>query len=74
MNGLAKLLMAIGALLFAAGALIWGIGALFPSLGRLPGDLTVVRKNVTIFFPFTTMIIVSIALTIILNLLGRWMK
>lgn len=74
MSGLAKLLMILGVLLLATGAFLWGINAYFPSLGKLPGDITVVRKNVTIFFPITTMIIVSIALTVILNLLGRWMK
>ena len=74
MTGTGKLLMAAGAVLLASGALLYLLGTFFPMLGKLPGDIAVTRKNVTIFFPFTTMIIVSVALTLIINLITRWMK
>ena len=61
-------------------ALIWsglgvaGLGILFvligkmPGLGRLPGDIVIKRENVTIFIPLGTMILVSVVLTLLLNL------
>lgn len=51
-------------LLFWAGWLSW--------LGRLPGDLRIERENVRVFIPFTSMILVSLVLTLILNLLRRF--
>lgn len=42
-----------------------------PFLGRLPGDIVVRRKNFTFYFPLLTMIIVSVVLTILLNLFTR---
>ncbi len=74
MTGTGKLLMAAGAILLAAGALLYILGTFFPMLGKLPGDIAVTKKNVTIYFPLTTMIIVSVVLTLILNLIARWIK
>ena len=71
MSGTGRLLMAAGAVLLAAGALLYVLGTIFPMLGKLPGDIAVTKKNVTVFFPLTTMIIVSVVLTLILNLIAR---
>lgn len=51
-------------LLFWAGWLSW--------LGRLPGDVRIERENVRVFIPFTSMILISLVLTLILNLLRRF--
>lgn len=40
-------------------------------LGKLPGDILIKGKRFTFFFPLTTCIILSVILTIILNLLLR---
>jgi hypothetical protein len=40
-------------------------------LGRLPGDLRVDRPGFTFFAPFTTMIVVSLVLSLIIWLLRR---
>ncbi|MGC9329718.1 MAG: DUF2905 domain-containing protein [Candidatus Hinthialibacter sp.] len=42
-----------------------------PWLGRLPGDLHYRGKNVHLFFPITTCIILSILLTILLSIFRR---
>ena len=42
----------------------------FP-LGRLPGDIALKKENFTFFFPVVTCIVISIILTIILNLFFR---
>jgi len=73
-TGTGKFLMAAGVVLLGAGALLYLLGTFFPMFGKLPGDIAVTRKNVTIYFPLTTMIIVSVVLTIIINLISRWIK
>jgi hypothetical protein len=50
-------------LLVAAGAFGW--------FGRLPGDIRWEGERTRVFFPITTMIVVSVVLTIVLNLLRR---
>ncbi len=53
------------------------IGAFFilvakvPWFGRLPGDIIYRREGLTIYFPVATMILVSLVLTILLNIVWR---
>ncbi len=62
-----KMLMLFGALLFIAGAVIYFGGKYMP-LGRLPGDIHIERENFSFHFPVVTSIVVSIILTVVLNL------
>jgi hypothetical protein len=39
--------------------------------GRLPGDILIEREGMTIFLPFGTMILISVALSLLLWLLNR---
>lgn len=39
--------------------------------GRLPGDISITRDGGRIFIPITSMIIVSVVLTIVVNLFFR---
>jgi|TARA_B100000927_G_scaffold202444_1_gene164102 hypothetical protein len=60
-------------LLIILGIVILVIGLLYPyikklGLGQLPGDLMFKSGNSTFFFPIVTCIIISVVLTIILNL------
>jgi len=64
-----RLLIALGLLLAAIG-LLWPWLSRLP-LGRLPGDLRVDRPGFTFFAPFTTMIVVSIVLSLIVWLFRR---
>ena len=76
-GGKAWLVEGLGRLLILAGAMAIavGLGLLFlpriPWLGRLPGDIVVQRERVTFYFPIVTSIVVSIVLTILLNLFFR---
>lgn len=63
-------------LLIAAGLLIALVGLLWPWIsklpfGRLPGDLVVDRPGFRLFAPFTTMIVVSVVLSLLVWLLRR---
>ena len=70
MAPLGKGLILVGFLLVVAGALIWGFGQV-PYLGRLPGDIYIRRGSGSFYFPLTTCILLSIAISLILALLRR---
>lgn len=67
----------IGRILITVGGVIVLAGVLFllverTGLGRLPGDIVIKRENLTIFFPITTMIIISLLLTLVFSILRRF--
>jgi len=66
MQDLGKTLVIAGLALAAVGALLW-LGRGF----RLPGDIFVERENFRFGFPIATCIVLSIVLTILLNLFRR---
>jgi hypothetical protein len=43
-------------------------------LGRLPGDIAYKGKNVSVYFPLGTSILISVVLTVILYLLSRFRR
>ena len=63
----------IGRLLLVFGVLMIVIGAGLMLFGRfhLPGDFTFRSGNVIVYVPIATSIILSIALTVVLNLVFR---
>ena len=70
MDMIGKMLLITGGLLVLLGLLFISFGNL-PGLGRLPGDRVFHVGNATIHFPIVTMLLVSIVLTIVLNLVIR---
>lgn len=70
MSSLPKILIVVGGALALVGVLLY-LGQRL-GLGRLPGDLSWEGKNVSVHFPLATSLIVSLVLTLLLNLwLGR---
>ncbi len=70
--------MAIGKLLIIVGIVLILIGLavdyapwLLNWFGKLPGDIRIENEKKSIFIPFTSMIVVSIILSILLNLFFR---
>ncbi len=59
----------IGLLFILGGALVW-TGA-FSWFGRLPGDIRIEGENVRIYIPFTSMILLSLALSLLLGIINR---
>ena len=72
MNQIGKMLIAAGLLLAALGVCLIAAGKLNIPFGKLPGDITYHKKNLTVFAPFGTMLVVSVILTLILNIFSRW--
>jgi hypothetical protein len=67
---LGKWIIIFGIFLIVIGVLI-ALAPKIPYIGRLPGDIYIRRNSLTIYFPIVSSILVSIALTLILNLILR---
>ncbi len=67
MNSLPKLLMIIGVLIF-----IIGLAMKFINIGKLPGDIVIKKDNTTFYFPIVTSILLSIVLSAIFYVIGRF--
>lgn len=67
----AKVLIVVGLTIVAAGLVLYVAPGAFRWFGRLPGDIHIERGNTRIFFPLTSMIVISLVLTLILNLFLR---
>ncbi len=67
-----RVLLIIGGVVFVLGLLLF----LFVRgpVGKLPGDFTFTNGNFTCIAPFATMIILSVLLTIIVNVVLRIMN
>jgi hypothetical protein len=66
-----KLLAAIGLVLIVIGLIMDYAPGLFSWFGHLPGDIRSKGENSFFFFPITSMLIISIVLTIIINVFFR---
>lgn len=69
-QSLGRLLLLFGAVLLIVGVILIVAGKI-PLLGRLPGDLVFRKNGVTVFIPIVTMLLISLILTILLNLFFR---
>ena len=70
---LARWMIYAGVGLVLLGAIVWGVGR-FIDIGQLPGDLSYEGERFRIYAPITTMIVLSIILTIVLNLIIRFFQ
>lgn len=70
-GALGKGLLAIGVLLVLVGGGLWLLSRTGLPLGRLPGDIHIEGKQFSCFIPLATMILVSVVLTLLLNVLLR---
>jgi hypothetical protein len=73
-RALGRTLLILGAILIAAGALLYFSDKLPLRLGRLPGDIIHRTSNTTFYFPITTSIFLSIALTLLLWLISHFRR
>jgi len=69
-ESLGRMILYIGIILVVIGG-FFILAAIVPWFGRLPGDLSFRRGGVTIYFPITTMVLVSLVLTLLLNIVWR---
>ncbi|HEY3310202.1 MAG TPA: DUF2905 domain-containing protein [Anaerolineales bacterium] len=74
MDNLARFIILAGVALIITGVLVYGLEKLNLPLGRLPGDIHIEGKNGSFSFPLTTCILVSIVLSVILNVISKLLR
>lgn len=78
MNGeqIGRVMIGLGLGVAALGAVVWLVGRVFPGFrpGRLPGDVVIEGPQGGFYFPIVTMILVSLALSGVLWLIGLWRR
>lgn len=66
-----KTLIVLGVLLVVTGVILLYAPWLVSWFGRLPGDIRIERDEGSVFIPITSMVIVSIVVSLILNIFFR---
>jgi hypothetical protein len=74
MSEMGRMLVIFGVALVAIGGIVMLLGRAGVPLGRLPGDVQYRGKNTTLYFPLASSILISIVLSIVLFLIGRWKR
>jgi hypothetical protein len=74
MHELGRLLILCGAVLLVIGVAILLLGRTNLPIGRLPGDIFYRGKNATFYFPLATSILLSVVLSIVLYVIGRFRR
>lgn len=69
-----KWLILLGLSVILIGAVLWLLGRWSVPLGRLPGDIHVGGSRWSFHFPLVTCLILSVVLTVVLNLVIRWFR
>lgn len=67
-----KWIIVAGVIIVIAGIIIYFFHDKLNWLGKLPGDIRIEKENFRFYFPVTTMIIVSIVLTLLINFLKKF--
>jgi hypothetical protein len=65
------LIVAAGVTLVLIGLLVWSGGLSW--FGRLPGDIRIEKESIHIYIPLVSMFLVSVVLSLIINLLNRFL-
>ena len=74
MENIARTLMLGGIALFLIGGGIYLAAKFGIPLGRLPGDIRIEGENGSFYFPITSSILASVILTLIVNIISRFLN
>lgn len=72
MASLGKYIIVAGLVVVLIGVIILFFGNKLHWLGHLPGDIRIEKENFRFYFPLTTMILLSLLLTLLVNLVKRF--
>ena len=73
MEGIGKLLLIVGGIIVIL-VLILVFSQHIPFLGKLPGDIFVRRDGFSFYFPIVTFLVLSLLITIIVNVILYFLK
>jgi hypothetical protein len=66
-----KYIIVAGVMIILLGVMIYFFHDKLNWIGRLPGDIRIEKENFRFYFPITTMIVFSFAITIIIQIIRR---
>jgi hypothetical protein len=69
-----KVLALLGVILAVAGMVMVWLSRTGLPLGRLPGDMVYRGKNATFYFPLATSLLLSVVLSFVLYVIGRFRR
>ena len=69
-----KSIIFIGFFISITGFVIYFFGDKFNFLGNLPGDFKYETKNIKIFIPISSMLIISLVLSVLINFFSKFFK
>jgi hypothetical protein len=72
MSEVGRIIVILGISLIVIGGVVMLLGRAGLPLGRLPGDIVYKGKNTSFYFPLATSILLSIVLSIVMYLVGRF--
>jgi len=67
-----KYIILFGILLLILGSILYFFGNQLNWLGKLPGDIRIEKENFRFYLPITTMILISVILTILINIIRKF--
>ncbi len=67
-----KYILLIGIVIVGIGILVYFFHDYLKWIGRLPGDIRIERENFHFYFPLATMIVLSLLVTVIINIFKRF--
>jgi hypothetical protein len=73
MNGeTGKYIIAAGLLITGLGLIVYFFSSKLHWIGRLPGDIRIEKENFRFYFPITTTILISLLLTVLVQIFKRF--
>ena len=70
--GIGRILIIVGIIIVLLG-LLMSFGGRIPFLGKLPGDILIRKEGFSFCFPVVTFLLLSVILTVIINVILRFM-
>ncbi|MFP4481264.1 MAG: DUF2905 domain-containing protein [Thermovirgaceae bacterium] len=74
MQGIGKTFLLVGGILIILGIILIFSGRLHLPFGKLPGDIVIRKQNFVLFVPFMSMLVISVLLTLIVNVIFRFFR
>jgi hypothetical protein len=67
-----KWIIVAGVLIVLIGMIVYFFHDKLGWIGRLPGDIRIERENFRFYFPFTTMLLLSVVISLLIGLIKRF--
>ena len=72
MTDIGRVIVILGITLIVVGGIVMLLNRTGLPLGRLPGDIVYKGKNTTFYFPLATCILLSVVVSAVMYLIGRF--